>query len=143
MGTEHSLGQRASASPLDIWTAHFGLFAQCLTFVQPFNSLHWLECKHRPAAEAVSLGRHPAIHSLGLLGDGSRCSQHCGRIFSTSLFATPPIPAPVHVGGTGSSELETSWRSGYKMLSGSSMKNFSVDFSYLTHSNLTFNLRKK
>lgn len=90
MGTEHSLGQRASASPLDIWTAHFGLFAQCLTFVQPFNSLHWLECKHRPAAEAVSLGRHPAIHSLGLLGDGSRCSQHCGRIFSTSLFATPP-----------------------------------------------------
>lgn len=55
----------------------------------------------------------------------------------------PPISAPVHVGGTGSSELETSWRSGYKMLSGSSMKNFSVDFSYLTHSSLTFNLREK
>ena len=92
MGTEDSLRCRASASRLDIWTAHFGLFAQRLTFVQPLNSLHWLECKHRPMAEAASLGRHPAIQGLGLLRDGSRCSQHCGCIFSTSLLCTPPNP---------------------------------------------------
>lgn len=45
---------QASASPLDIWTtAHSGLFAQCLAFVQLFNSLHWLE---------ENTGRRPRWH---------------------------------------------------------------------------------
>lgn len=118
---------QSPAFPLDIWTEHFGLFAQCLAFVQPFNSLHWLECKYRPAAEAASLGCHPAIQGPGLLRDGSRCDQHCEHIFSTSLLC--PLSLSAGVG----SELETLQQSGSKLLSGSLMKNFSVGFSYLIH----------
>lgn len=69
------------------------LFAQCLAFVQPFNSLHWLDCKHQPAAEVASFGRHPTIQGLGCLEMGAdaanivdmsfplHCSDpcHCGR----------------------------------------------------------------
>lgn len=42
-GAGHTPRCRASASPLDIWTAHSALFAQGLAFAQVFNSLHWLE----------------------------------------------------------------------------------------------------
>ena len=55
-------GASLSLTP-DTWTAHFSLFAQCLAFAQPFNSLHQLECKYQPAAKAASLGHHPTIRA--------------------------------------------------------------------------------
>lgn len=75
LGTEPSPWCGAAASPLDIWTAHSGLFAQCLAFVQPFNSLHQLEHKHRPATEAASLGRHPTIRGRGCLEMGADAAK--------------------------------------------------------------------
>jgi hypothetical protein len=57
--------------PLDSWSAHSGLFAHCLAFVQPFNSLHQLEHKHRPAAEMASLGRHSTVQGLSCLEMGA------------------------------------------------------------------------
>lgn len=57
--------------PQDIWTAHFCLFAQCLAFVLPFNSLHWLERKYQLVTEVASLGCHPMIQRLGCLEMGA------------------------------------------------------------------------
>lgn len=127
MGTEYFPRCRAPALPLDVWTAHLGLFAQCLAFVQPFNSLHWLECKYQPAADVASLGHHPAIQGPGLLRDESRCDRPCEQIFSTSLLCLLSLRA-----GRGS-ELETLPQNGHKLLSGSLMKNFSMGSSCLIH----------
>lgn len=74
-GAEQSSRCQASALSGDIWVAHFGLFAQCHVFVQPFNLLHWLECKHRPTAEVASLGHRPTIQGLGCLEIGANAAN--------------------------------------------------------------------
>lgn len=111
--------------PLDIWTALFGLFAQCLAFVQPFNSLRRLERKYQPVAKVASLGHHPTIQGLGCLEMGADAANIVDMSFPPHY--SDPL---VSVGRTQSSELKPSQKSDYNMLPGSWTKNFSVGFSY-------------
>lgn len=83
--------------PTPTGTAHFGLFAQCLVFVQPFNSLHQREHKYQPAAEPASLGRHPTIQGLSCLEMGADAANIVGMSFTLITLI------PVRVGRMGSS----------------------------------------